>query len=94
LKPDQQAGSCDIVRAVLWQRVDGAIIFAVGLILFWRWNDSLPWWGAVLIFFAPDLSFAAYLLGPRRTESARGIWFHNGANERFTCQPFRRMRLR
>jgi hypothetical protein len=26
--------------------------------------DGMPWWGALLIFFAPDLSFLGYLLGP------------------------------
>lgn len=25
----------------------------------------MPWWGALLIFFAPDLSFIGYGLGPR-----------------------------
>jgi Domain of unknown function (DUF4260) len=54
-----------MVRAVLWQRVEGAIIFAVGIVLVWHLNDTLPWWGAVLAFFAPDLSFFAYLLGPK-----------------------------
>jgi len=23
-----------------------------------------PWWAAILVFFAPDLAFAAYLAGP------------------------------
>lgn len=53
------------IRAVLWQRAEGAIIFVAGLVLFWHWNETLPWWGAVLVFFAPDLSFLAYLLGPK-----------------------------
>ena len=26
---------------------------------------DLPWWAALVLFFAPDLSFAAYGLGPR-----------------------------
>jgi Domain of unknown function (DUF4260) len=54
-----------MVRAVLWQRFEGLIILAVGLLLFWHWNETLPWWGAFLIFFAPDLSFLSYLSGPR-----------------------------
>jgi Domain of unknown function (DUF4260) len=53
-----------MVRAVLWQRFEGAIIFAVGLAFFWQGNDILPWWGSLLIFFTPDLSFLGYLLGP------------------------------
>jgi hypothetical protein len=51
--------------AVLWQRAEGAIIFGVGLALFWHWNETLPWWAALLVFFAPDLSFLSYLLGPK-----------------------------
>jgi hypothetical protein len=54
-----------MVRAVLWQRVEGAILFVVGLALALHGNDGIPWWSALLIFFVPDLSFAAYLLGPR-----------------------------
>jgi hypothetical protein len=52
-------------RAVLWQRVEGAIIFVAGILLFIHGNTELPWWIACLIFFAPDLSFSAYLLGPK-----------------------------
>ncbi|HVE22224.1 MAG TPA: DUF4260 domain-containing protein [Acidocella sp.] len=54
-----------MVRAVLWQRVEGLIIFAVGLLLFWHWNNTMSWWGALLVFFAPDLSLFGYLLGQR-----------------------------
>jgi Domain of unknown function (DUF4260) len=54
-----------MVRAVLWQRVEGFILFAVGLAFVWHGNDTIPWWAAAPIFFAPDLSFLAYLLGPR-----------------------------
>lgn len=51
--------------AILWQRIEGLIIFAVGLVLFWHWNDTMPWWTALLIFFAPDLTFGGYVLGPK-----------------------------
>jgi hypothetical protein len=54
-----------MAQAVLWQRVEGVVIFAVGLVLFWHWNNNMPWWGALLAFFAPDISFTGYLLGPR-----------------------------
>lgn len=40
-------------------------MLAVSLAFLWQMNDTVPWWGAVLIFFAPDLSFFGYLLGPR-----------------------------
>ena len=29
-------------------------------------GQAFAWWQAILLFFAPDLSFAAYLAGPRR----------------------------
>ena len=50
---------------VAWQRVEGALVFVAGLALFWQWSDGLAWWLAILVFFAPDLSFVAYALGPR-----------------------------
>ena len=50
---------------VLWQRLEGLIIFAAGLGLAWQWDLGVPWWGGLLIFFAPDLSFAGYILGPK-----------------------------
>ncbi|MGV8853702.1 MAG: DUF4260 domain-containing protein [Devosia sp.] len=50
---------------VLWQRAEGALVFAAAMVLFWQLGDGLAWWSAILLFFAPDLSFAAYGLGPR-----------------------------
>lgn len=54
-----------MAETVLWQRFEGFILFATGLLRFWHGNGSLPWWGALLAFFAPDLSFLGYLLGAR-----------------------------
>ena len=54
-----------MIHAVLWQRVEGLLVLAAGLALFIHFNDTMAWWVALLIFFAPDLSFAAYALGPR-----------------------------
>ncbi|AEQ52951.1 DUF4260 family protein [Pelagibacterium halotolerans] len=54
-----------MIHAVLWQRIEGFAVLAAGLALFVHLNDALPWWAALLIFFAPDLSFIAYALGPR-----------------------------
>ncbi len=51
-------------RLIIWQRVEGALVFAAGVAL--QFNlMALDWWVAVAAFFAPDLSFAAYALGPR-----------------------------
>lgn len=54
-----------MAETVLWQRFEGLILLGTGLLLFWHGNGSLPWWGALLAFFAPDLSFLGYLSGAR-----------------------------
>lgn len=54
-----------MIKAVLWQRVEGLIIFVIGAVLFWHWREVMPWWAVLPIFLAPDLSFFGYLLGPR-----------------------------
>lgn len=59
-------------KLILWQRIEGLLIFLAGLALFWHLGDGLPWWGALLAFFAPDISFLAYALGPRI-----GAFFYN-----------------
>ncbi len=56
------------MTTVLWQRIEGTLVFAGALVLLGVFNilpPTYPWWVLVLIFFAPDLSFAAYLGGPR-----------------------------
>ncbi|WIY52250.1 DUF4260 domain-containing protein [Devosia sp. YIM 151766] len=52
-------------QTVLWQKAEGAVIFIAGVTLFSLVSAELSWWLAVLAFFAPDLSFASYLLGPK-----------------------------
>ncbi|WP_196259423.1 DUF4260 domain-containing protein [Pelagibacterium limicola] len=51
-------------RLILWLRIEGALVFAAGVAVQFHYSE-LDWWVAVLVFFAPDLSFAAYALGPR-----------------------------
>lgn len=50
---------------IIWQRVEGALLFLASMALFLHADGGLVWWGALLVFFAPDISFAAYLLGPK-----------------------------
>lgn len=52
-------------RLIVWQRIEGFLVFFAGLALYVYLGEGLPWWVAILVFFAPDLSFAAYALGPR-----------------------------
>jgi hypothetical protein len=53
------------VGAVAWQRAEGGLVFLAAAALVWLWGIELPWWAVLLLFFAPDLSFAGYLAGPR-----------------------------
>ena len=49
----------------LWQRAEGVLVFLAALVVFWRLDSGLTWWVALLVFFAPDLSFLGYALGPK-----------------------------
>lgn len=50
---------------IIWQRIEGAVIVLAGLAIYVAGDPTLPIWAAVVIFFAPDLTFAGYLAGPR-----------------------------
>ena len=50
---------------IIWQRVEGGLMFVAALVLYTQVSPVLPWWGALLVFFAPDLSFFAYGAGSR-----------------------------
>jgi hypothetical protein len=49
------------VRMLL--RLEGLTLFAGMVLLYWIWGGS--WWVFVILFFAPDLSFIAYLSDPK-----------------------------
>ena len=49
------------VRTLL--RLEGLTLFAGMTLLYAVWGGS--WWIYALLFLVPDLSFAAYLAGPR-----------------------------
>jgi hypothetical protein len=49
------------VRTLL--RLEGLALFIGMTLLYWVWDGS--WWVYALLFLAPDLSFAAYLAGPK-----------------------------
>ncbi|MBJ3786238.1 DUF4260 domain-containing protein [Devosia sediminis] len=57
---------------ILWQRAEGGLVFIAGLVLFSLSGSDLAWFLALPVFFAPDLSFLAYGLGPRW-----GSWVYN-----------------
>jgi len=50
---------------ILWQKLEGAVVFLAGVALFLQDGAGLSWWVALLAFFVPDLSFAGYALGPK-----------------------------
>ena len=48
-----------------WQRVEGALVLLSSIALFIHLDIGFSWWLTVLVFFAPDISFIAYLFGPK-----------------------------
>ncbi|MGR3838401.1 MAG: DUF4260 domain-containing protein [Cognatishimia sp.] len=50
---------------VMWQRIEGLVVFAAALIYYSYLGAGFPIWLGILIFFAPDLSFVAYGAGPK-----------------------------
>jgi hypothetical protein len=44
-------------------RLEGLALFLGMTLLYWVWDGS--WWVYAALFLAPDLSFIAYLFGPR-----------------------------
>ena len=44
-------------------RLEGLTLFAAMLVLYATWGGS--WWVFAILFLAPDLSFAAYLIDPK-----------------------------
>ena len=49
------------VRLLL--RLEGVVLFAGMTLLYALWDGS--WWVYLILFLVPDLSFAAYLAGPK-----------------------------
>ena len=49
------------VRILL--RLEGVVLFAGMTLLYALWDGS--WWVYAILFLAPDVSFAAYLAGPK-----------------------------
>lgn len=54
-----------MISAVHWQRIEGGLILAGALVMYVQYVDLMPWWAALLVFFAPDLSMMAYGFGAR-----------------------------
>ena len=44
-------------------RLEGLALFLGMTLLYWVWDGS--WWVYAALFLAPDLSFLAYIWGPR-----------------------------
>ena len=49
------------VRVLL--RLEGVVLFAGMTLLYGLWDGS--WWVYAILFLAPDVSFAAYVFGPK-----------------------------
>ena len=57
-------------RPAAWLRVEAFAIAVTALVVFATTGE--PWWLIPALFLAPDLSWFAYLAGPRA-----GAWFYN-----------------
>lgn len=53
------------MNTILWQRIEGMLVFVAAVSMLLPYIDSWPYAVLLLVFFAPDLSFIAYLAGPR-----------------------------
>jgi hypothetical protein len=54
-----------------WLRLEGLAMFAAAAALYGTTGSS--WWLFVLLFLVPDLSFGAYLAGPRSGAAAYNV---------------------
>ncbi len=62
--PDAADNRGTVMGGVRWLlRLEGLAIFIVGTALFFAPGGQ--WWFYAMLFFAPDLSLAGYLAGPR-----------------------------
>jgi len=59
--PAETGAATGAVRTLL--RLEGVVLFAGMTLLYGLWEGS--WWVYGILFLAPDLSFAAYLGGPK-----------------------------
>lgn len=54
----------------IWQQIEGTLVFVAALLIYWLGGQGFGLWLSLLLFFAPDLSFAGYLAGPARGAQA------------------------
>jgi Domain of unknown function (DUF4260) len=54
-----------VVDTITWQRLEGAGVCISALALYALLGEGIVWFLAIFLFFAPDISFAGYLAGPR-----------------------------
>lgn len=54
-----------------WLRAEGLAVLALSVVLYWLIDGSWLWFA--LLFLLPDVTFAAYLAGPRRGATAYNL---------------------
>lgn len=62
----------------LWQKAEGAVVFLCALWLYFTGPQPLPMVALLPVFLAPDLSFFAYLAGPRVGAFGYNLVHHYG----------------
>ncbi|MEE2945835.1 MAG: DUF4260 domain-containing protein [Pseudomonadota bacterium] len=48
-----------------WQRMEGGLVLLGAISAYMNLDHGIAWWLALIIFFAPDLSFLGYAFGPK-----------------------------
>lgn len=51
------------MNTILWQRIEGALLFVAGLFVIFCTALPFSYWSALGLFFLPDLSLVGYALG-------------------------------
>jgi hypothetical protein len=57
------SGSFLLARPGVMLRIEGAVVLAGSVLLYWTHGES--WWLFALLLLAPDVSMVGYLAGPR-----------------------------
>ena len=55
-----------------WQRIEAGLVFLGAISAYLSLDHDIVWWLALIVFFAPDLSFLGYAFGPKP-----GAWAYN-----------------
>ena len=59
-------------------RIEEFAMFLLGLVPIYFVDTGLSWWLYVILFFAPDIGIAGYVLGPKTGAVTYNLFHHKG----------------